>query len=251
MFKNDTVAVKCPGCGTMVTDSVLRSDLEEGKAVVACHICGRQIPLAPSLPPEQLLVQEKETILRMKEIFLKRLRWRAWVLLALWIACSLLLLFALSWHSFFAILLPGLPFIFFIFFQYIKVIIEGVQGRLGVVRSAPRGIGLSEAKAVKVRSIDEEYRFIASQRCPRCHGELQTGKHGISFSLADEKRIERKKKPRLKKMYDQIDASCPQCRIHAVFFFDIDQIDYVQSMRYTQEMVLYHMQAVANRSKGI
>lgn len=247
MFKYNTVGVKCPGCDTLVAQRVLVQDYKEGKVVLTCHVCGQRIYLEPPEPFFQMYMRENARLMKMYGDVFRRMGWGTLILLIIWGIGWLIFERWLGWPRWVAALVPGLPFLYLFFRTLGRAMKERIREDLGVARSSTVYEGMRETDAIKVYSIDEEYHFLASRRCPACNGLLKPGVHSIAFSKADAERIARKRSPRLDKMYDHIEGICQQCNRKWVFYFDIDQIDYVKKMGYTQEMVMFHMQSVAKR----
>lgn len=247
MLKYDTVAVKCAGCGTLVAQKVLVEDYKAGNVVLTCHVCGQRIRLAPPEPFFKMFSHENERMLKMYGTIFRQMGWMTVVWLIVWGAGWYYFEKQLGWPRWVASLVPAVPLLISFFRVSGRVMKERLREDLGVPRPSPVFTGMRESDAIRVCSIDEEYHFIASRQCPACKGMLKPGNHGMNFSKADAERIAHNKAPRLDMIYDHIEVTCQGCNRTWRFFFDISQIDYVKKMGYTQEMVLFHMQSVANR----
>ena len=100
---------------------------------------------------------------------------------------------------------------------------------------------------VKVRSIEEEDQFVASRQCPTCLCPFETESHGICFAEPPSKH-DRSQKQR--KLLADIQVICPRCGRKSTFYFDIDELEVVKRLGYTQNMVLAYMLEARRRGMG-
>lgn len=236
-LKNDTLLVKCPYCESTVIATVPPRESRQG-AFIQCKVCGKEIRLAPtpSLLRSVYLEGVVDLIETLKELA-QKIGWIPFLLLIFvwlggWYVCSRML----HLNQYIAILVPGVPFMYFL----LKVTQERMTRRLGYSRAS----GPSLATYIKANSIEEEYKYIISQRCTACGGPYQMGKLHSVVTASPIGSMSYRVAHRANKLYDKVEVTCQQCNKEAEFLFDIDDMDEVQKLGYTDAMVRLHMQLV-------
>jgi hypothetical protein len=236
-LKNDTLLVKCPYCESTVIAKVPYQESREG-ALVQCKVCGKEFRLAPSHSFLRSLYQEGvvDFIDTLRELG-QKIGWsRFLLLLIIWLVGWYVGSHLLHLNQWIAAIVPGVPFMVFLF----TVTQERMQRRLGYSREP----GPSRAAYIKANSIEEEYQYILSQRCAVCGGPFRMGKLHSLVPASSADSMSYRVAHKANKLYDKIDVVCQQCDKEAEFIFDIDAMEHVQKLGFTDAMVRLHMQLV-------
>jgi endogenous inhibitor of DNA gyrase (YacG/DUF329 family) len=243
MFTHDTLMVKCPNCGTAISNAVSRKAYQSGNVIFKCHVCGRQIRLSP---PDSFLknfFRESFGMVRVYGRALRLMGWQRFLLYGfIWVAGWYFIRRIPTIKKWMTIAIPAIPFAFSLLKSIFIASKNDLIENVGQIRFPFHGMRPNDL--AKVSSIEEEYQFIKSRHCPVCQGPFQTGKHNVIYSPRWSHRLRFILFRRVTKLIDLIECNCRQCGRKYNFYFDIDGIDYVKRLHYTQEMILVHMRSV-------